>query len=192
MESYNQGWIWKFFHKPSLSRVPTQKVHHVFPKEIPSGSPLKRDIQHLINLIPGTILANKPIYHTNSKILWISKGKCKSLKGFVRESLCPFAVPTLLVLKKDGSRHMCVDSRAIHKITTKYKYAIPRLENMLDELHDLRVFSKIDLQSGYDQIWIWEGDEWKMAFKTKGGLFEWLVMLFGLSNAPSTFMRIMN
>jgi hypothetical protein len=112
--------------------------------------------------------------------------------GFIRPSRSPFGAPVLFAKKKDGGLRLCVDFRGLNKITKKDRYPLPLISDLLDSSGRARIYTKIDLQHAYHLVRIAEGDEWKTAFRTRYGSFEWQVMPFGLTNSPAAFQRFMN
>jgi hypothetical protein len=165
----------------------------VFPDDLP-GMPPDRDVEFVIELQPGTTPISKRSYRMPPKELAELKSQLQELldKGYIRPSSSPWGSPALFVKKKDGSLRMCVDYRPLNAVTIKNKYPLPRIDVLFDQLAGGKVFSKIDLRSGYHQIKIRASDVPKTAFSTKYSLYEFLVMSFGLTNAPTYFMYLMN
>jgi hypothetical protein len=166
----------------------------IFPKSLPDELPPKRKIDHAIDLMPGAEPPSRPIYRLTYKEMNELKNQLTELlkKGFIRPSVSPYGAPVLFVHKKDGTLRLCVDYRALNKITIKNRYPLPRVEDLTDRLTGAKYFTKIDLYSGYHQVRIREEDVPKTAFRTRYGHFEFLVLPFGLTNAPATFMTMMN
>jgi hypothetical protein len=180
-------------------RVPLKKIRvvreyaDVFPNELP-GMPPDRDIEFAIELQPGTTPISKRPYRMPPVELAELKKQLQELldKGFIRPSSSPWGCPALFVKKKDESLRLCIDYCPLNAVTIKNKYPLPRIDVLFDQLVGAKVFSKIDLRSGYHQIKIRAIDIPKTAFSTRYGLYEFLVMSFGLTNAPTYFMYLMN
>ncbi|KAJ4954819.1 hypothetical protein NE237_011602 [Protea cynaroides] len=113
-------------------------------------------------------------------------------KGYIRPSISPWGAPVLFMKKKDGSVCLCIDYRELNKLTIKNRYPLPRIDDLFDQLQGAKVFSKIDHWSSYHQLNIKDGDIPKTAFRIRYGHYEFLVMSFGLTNPPATFIELMN
>ena len=154
----------------------------VFPDDLP-GLPPEREIDFPIDLVPGTAPISLPPYRMAPAELKELKAQLQELVDgrFIRPSISPWGAPVLFVKKKDGTWRLCIDYRQLNKVTIRNKYPLPRIDDLFDQLQSAKVFSKIDLRSGYHQLRIRESDIPKTAFRTRYGHY-----------APAVFMDLMN
>ncbi|GKA55456.1 putative nucleotidyltransferase, ribonuclease H [Tanacetum coccineum] len=180
--------------EPKLEDITiNQNFSKVFPKDL-LGLPPSREVEFCIDLIPGAMpIAKSPYRLAPTKIEELSN-QLKELqdKGFIRLSSSPWGAPILFVKKKEGSFRMCIDYRELNKLTIKNRYPLLRIDDLFDQLQGSRYFSKIDFRSRYHQLRVHKDDIPKTTCRTRYGYFEFIIMPFGLPNAPAVFMELMN
>ena len=165
----------------------------VFPDEL-LGLPPQRVVDFGIELHPG----NSPISMTLHRMAPVELQELKVQllelldKGFLRPSTSPWGAPVLFAKKKDKTLRLCIDYRQLNRATIKNRYPLPRIDDLFNQLRGARVYSKIDLRTGYHQLRFRDTDIPKIAFRTRYGHFEFTVMPFGLTNAPTEFMDLMH
>lgn len=183
--------------KRSFEEIVPKQYHSfkgVFSKESFDRLPDRKPWDHAIELKPGS----EPY---RSKIYPLSPNEQKELDAFLEENLksgrirpskSPMASPVFFVKKKDGSLRLVQDYRRLNSMTIKNSYPLPLISDIITKLSKAKYFTKLDVRWGFNNVRIKEGDEWKAAFRTNRGLFEPLVMFFGLTNSPATFQTMMN
>jgi len=171
-----------------------RRVLEEFPDVMPEKLPPRRRVDHAIEVMLGVEPPAKAPYRMSHEELKELKVQLEELltKGYIKPSKSPYEAPVLFVHKKDGTLRMCVDYRALNKATVKNRYPLPCIDDLFDLFSGAKVFSRINLRSGYYQIRIKEGDEEKTTCCKRYGSYEFLVMPFGLTNAPVTFCTFMN
>ena len=182
----------------SLASLVPREYHNLlqaFKKGKKTGLPPHRPVIDLeINMEEGKGLADQKIYPLGAEELepvqeYINKSQ---VRGWIREALTDSGSPIMFVKKKDGSLRHCVDYRALNEVTKKDRYPLPLIGEALDCLHTAKYFTKLDIKEAYHNVRIKKGDEWKTTFTSKYATYEYLVMPFGLCNAPATFQKWIN
>ena len=172
-----------------------KKYEHLFKEETGAAAlPKHQPWDHEIKLEPGTAPTFGPIYDLSEKELQALREYLDDYleKGYIRESKSRAAHPILFVPKPNGKLRLCVDYRQLNNITVKNRYPLPGIGSLQQRLSKAKIFTKMDLRDGFHLVRIKEGDEWKTAFRTRYGLYEYQVMPFGLTNAPATFQALIN
>ncbi|KAL1990879.1 hypothetical protein VTN49DRAFT_5882 [Thermomyces lanuginosus] len=166
----------------------------VLSEEEASILPISSEYDHAIDLIPGKEPPYRPLHRQSLKEQEVLREYLQTAlkKGYIRESKSPAGAPVLFVAKKDGTLRLCVDYRGLNAITVKNRYPLPLISETLDRLAGAKIFTQLDLRDAYHRIRIRQGNEWKTAFRTRYGHYEYLVMPFGLVNAPATFQSYIN
>jgi hypothetical protein len=165
----------------------------VFPEEL-LGMPPHWDIEFIIELLPGMPPILKRTYRMPMNELVELRKQIAELqaKVFIHPSSTLWGAPIMFMEKKDGTQRMCMDYHYLNEVTIKNKYPLPRIEDLFDQMKGVNVFSKINLRPGYHQLRVWELDIPKTTFRTQYGLYEYIMMSFGLMNARTYFMYHMN
>lgn len=180
----------------TIPLIPTEYKDYVdvFDEDAAARLPTQTHTTHAIELVEGSKVPYGPIYHLSELELRTLREYLADSenKGWIRKSKSPAGAPILFVPKKDGSLRLCVDYRALNKLTVKNRYALPLINETIDRLSGAKFYTKLDLKDAYHRIRIKPGDEWKTAFRTRYGHFEYAVMPFGLTNAPATFQAYVN
>ncbi|CAI7844986.1 unnamed protein product [Closterium sp. NIES-54] len=179
---------------PAAVKEVLEQYKDIMPDDLPAGVPPARTHEHEIMEEPGAKPVSRAPYRLSPTELTDMKKQIEYLldRQLIRPSTSPYGAPVLFTPKPDGSLRMCIDYRALNKQTVKNKYPIPRIDDLLDQLRGATVFSKLDLRLGYWQIKMADNSIHKTAFRTRYGSYEYLVMPFGLCNAPATFQAEMN